>query len=65
MSLKVGMYSKKSCRMNRAVIGSPPVRALIFAFGPAAAFLGFDRRHEARAHEAGEVCRMLGQRRSR
>ena len=44
--------------MNRAVIGSPPVSALILAFGPAPAFLGLLCGHQPRAAQHGEVGRM-------
>ena len=57
-SLNCGVYSKKSCRMKRAAIVSPPVSALILALGPAPAFLGLDGGDEPRAAQAGEVGRM-------
>ena len=56
-SLKVGVKSKKSWRMNRAVSLSPPVRVLSLVSSQRRP-LGFLRDHEAGAAQLGQVGRM-------
>ena len=57
-SLKVGTKSKKSCRMNRAVSLSPPVRALILISSQSAALLRFLRDNQAGATQLGQIGRV-------
>ena len=58
-NLKVGVKSKKSCRMSRAVIVSPPVSALILVSSHFRPFCGFLRCHQAGADKPGDIGRVL------
>ena len=56
--LELRLKVKKSCRMKRAVIGSPPVSLLDAAFGPGAALLGLGGGDQPRAAQHGEIGRV-------
>ena len=56
-SLNCGLKVKKSCRMNRAVIGSPPVICLMRFSAQCSAFLGLRRRHQPGALQPRQLGR--------
>jgi hypothetical protein len=58
-SLNCGVYSKKSCRMNRADILSPPVKALIFASAHRRPCSTSEQITSRAPHEPSKVGRML------